>query len=264
MDMIGTSKIIAAAFSAVLALGFPVVLLIFWRKKTKAPFVAALVGAAMFLLFSQVLESLLHVLVLRQGGFVMTHTWAYVLYASFAAGIFEETGRLAGFKLLLRKHTGREAGVMYGIGHGGIEAILIGAVSAVANLVFMIRYNAGAYNGAASVANTVQTVMQTPAIMFAMVGVERVLAVCFHIALSVLVFQAANRAGKFWLYPVAILLHAGLDSFAAAYQKGVFTSIVALETVVAVITLAAALFAVRLYRADAPAAPASMQTEKPE
>ena len=40
-----------------------------------------------------------------------------------------------------------------------------------------------------------------------------------------LVFLAARQKGKGWLYPVAILLHALLDTSAALYQFGVIRSL---------------------------------------
>ena len=86
-----------------------------------------------------------------------------------------------------------------------------------------------------------------------MVGVERLVAICLHIALSVLAFQAVKRPGKRWLYPAAILLHAGMDVFAALYQRGVITLWTS-EACMAVFAALVCLWALRLYRADVPAA----------
>ena len=192
---------------------------------------------------------------LRTGGYVLNHTWAYVLYGALAAGVFEETGRYVGFRFLLRKHTDRSVSVMYGIGHGGIEAILVGGVSAISNLVFSLQYNSGALagNSAAETAGNSLAAM-IPGLFFVS-GIERLIAVCLHIALSVLVFLAVQRAGRLWLYPAAILLHAGADVFAALYQKGVLTNVWLVELFVALATAAIGWFAWRLYRADRPDAP---------
>lgn len=233
----------AMALSAVLALGAPVGLLLFWRKKTGAPWRGALVGVAMFFLFALVLEQIPHLLLLRPDGFIMTHTWAYVLYGTLAAGIFEETGRLVGFRFLLRRQSGRETSVMYGIGHGGIESLLLGGVAAVANLAVSLQYNAGTLTG--------DLLAASPAYFLA-IGVERLVTICLHIALSVLVFQAVKRPGKRWLYPAAILLHAGMDVFAALYQRGVIT-LGTSEGLMAAFTALTCVLAFRLYRADVPA-----------
>jgi len=237
------------ALSAVLVIGAPVVLLLVWRKRTGALWRGAIVGAAMFFLFALVLEQILHLLLLRPNGFIMSHTWAYVLYGTLAAGVFEETGRLVGFRFLLKRQTGRETAVMYGIGHGGIESLLLGGFVAVANLAASLQYNAGTLTGDALAA--VPAALASPPSYFLVVGVERLLAICLHIALSVLVFQAVKRPGKRWLYPAAILLHAGMDVFAALYQRGVIT-IWTSEGLMAVFAALTCFLALRLYRADAP------------
>lgn len=250
--MISSLALAGMACSAVLAIGFPVALLLIWRKKTHAPVAAAAVGALMFLLFASVLEQLLHAAVLQPTGYVYNHAWAYVLYGTLAAGVFEETGRYVGFRFLLKKRTDRCVGVMYGIGHGGIEAILIGGMSAVSNLIFSLQINSGALAGNSTYAAAVKTMQGTAPGLFFVSGLERVVAVCLHIALSVLVFMAVNRAGRRWLYPFAILLHAAVDAFAALYQAGVLTSILLVEVCVTLVTAAIAVYAARLYRDDQP------------
>ena len=245
--MFSAMQIGAMALSAALALGVPVALLLLWRKRTRAPWRAVIVGAAMFFLFALVLEQIPHLLLLRPDGFIMSHTWAYVLYGTLAAGIFEETGRLIGFRFLLKRQDGRETAVMYGIGHGGIESLLLGGIVAVANLAAAIQYNAGILTGDALAA--VPAALAAPPSYFLVVGVERLLTICVHIALSVLVFQAVKRPGKRWLYPAAILLHAGMDVFAALYQRGVIT-IWTSEGLMAVFVILTCALALRLYRAD--------------
>ena len=45
--------------------------------------------------------------------------------------------------------------------------------------------------------------------------VERIFAVLFHIGASILVFYACRDKKRFWLYPLAIVLHTGMDFIAA-------------------------------------------------
>ena len=201
----------------------------------------------MFCLFALILEQIPHFLLLRPEGFVMTHTWAYVLYGTLAAGVFEETGRLVGFRFLLQRQNGRETAVMYGIGHGGIESMVIGGLRAVWNLAAALRHNARTLTGSALA--SAPAALASPASAFLVVGVERIITICFHIALSVLVFQAAKRPGKRRLYPAAILLHAGMDVFAALYQRGVL-AIWPSEALMATFAALTCIAAARLYRAD--------------
>ena len=136
---------------------------------------------------------------------------------------------------------------MYGIGHGGLESLLLGGIPAVWNLASALGYNAGTLTGDALA--SVPAALAAPAADYLVIGVERALVICFHIALSVPVFQAAKRPGKRWLYPAAILLHAGMDVFAALYQRGVL-SIWLSEGLMAAFSVPACVLAFRLYRGD--------------
>lgn len=251
--MISTAQVLAMIFSAAVSILFPVFLLVIWRKRTRAPFSAAACGAAVFFVFALVLEQLLHMLVLSNGSYVVRHTWAYVLYGAFSAGIFEETGRLVGFKFLLKKHDRKETAVMYGIGHGGTEAILLCGVSMIANLVLAFRIN-----GAGGDVSALPAAWQTAAASLGNIsagalliaGYERAVAICFHIALSVLVFWAVKRPGRLWLYPAAILLHAVLDVCAVLYQRGVIPNIYITEVLIGIFTLLVCIPVARLYRRE--------------
>ena len=44
--------------------------------------------------------------------------------------------------------------------------------------------------------------------------IERIFAVLFHIGASILVFYACRDKKRFWLYPLAIVLHTGMDFIA--------------------------------------------------
>ena len=70
--------------------------------------------------------------------------WLYYVYAALAAAVFEETGRLIAMKFWMKKWLDFPNALMYGIGHGGVEAILIGGLSGISNLVSMLMINSGA------------------------------------------------------------------------------------------------------------------------
>lgn len=69
---------------------------------------------------------------------------AFYVYAALAAAVFEETGRLIAMKFWMKKWLDFPNALMYGIGHGGVEAILIGGLSGISNLVSMLMINSGA------------------------------------------------------------------------------------------------------------------------
>lgn len=247
--MFTNAQLVAMAVSAAVSVVLPLLLLAVWRKKTGASLKPALVGGVLFFLFAMVLEQLLHLLVLRPGGYVLSHAWAYCLYGALAAGVFEETARLVGFRFLLKKQTGWESSVMHGIGHGGTEAILVGGANAALFLAVGLMTNAGqAVGELALIADTV--LPMTPGNLL-LIGVERMIALAFHVALSVLVFVSVRRPGKRWLYPAAIGLHAMMDIPAAAYQAGVLSNVYVVEMLLAAFVVLVWIPAVKLLRQEA-------------
>ena len=249
-------KILIVSAALIFAFAFPLALLIWWKKKTGLRLAPFIVGAACFFVFAMVLESICHNLVLIRGGSytpVYTNTLLYVVYGSFAAGIFEETGRLFGFKVLLKKYTSRETAVAYGIGHGGIECVFVLGATYLQLLLCALGVSFGDPSADIMVSRTLAE-LSAPVMLLACF--ERILAVAFHVGASMLVFTAARDRRKFWLYPAAIVLHALLDAPAALMQKGVITNMLLLEAVMAVISAAVLIASKKVLYSSIPASPA--------
>lgn len=207
--------------AAIYGFALPAVALIFWKKKTGAPFWYFIAGAICFVLFSNVLESALHfaVLVLDTpvSRAISSSAVLYTLYGALAAGIFEETARLFGFKVMLKGKSDRACPVAYGIGHGGIEVILVLAVSYVVFLLIKLGFPMGDEAATAAMREVVDG-LSTSTIALAMF--ERIPTMLIHIGLSMIVFVAVRQKGKIWLYFLAIVLHALVDVPAALFQFG--------------------------------------------
>ena len=191
--------------SIVLSMGVPITLFIAGRVKLKARISSLLIGAGTFLLFAMLLEQLLHVLVIQFCGLnAQSRPWLYYVYAALAAAVFEETGRLIAMKFWMKKWLDFPNALMYGLGPGGVEAILIGGLSGISNLVSMLMINSGAMQNtlaALPAESANQTVSQlsalwtTPAPLFFVSGIERISAIILHIGLSLLIYRAV-KAGK--------------------------------------------------------------------
>lgn len=255
-----TISIVFMAISALVSIGLPVAMGIIWHKRTGARASSLLIGAAVFVVFAGILENICHGLVLYGSGscaaFMQSNLWAYGLYGALAAGVFEETGRFCAFKLLFKNKNDRCESVMYGIGHGGVEAVLVSGLTMISYIVISVIVNA--YGGMAGLAalgigeDTVSVLMtaftDTEPVMYLVSCIERIMAMAFHISMSVLVFAAVKQEGRGWYYPLAIGLHALLDLGAMAFQTGLIKSIIATEGYVLVFTALCALLAVRVYR----------------
>ena len=262
--MVQTLSMVFMATSAIVSIGLPIALGIIWHKRTGAKASSLFIGAAAFVVFAMILENICHRLVLYGSGsraaFMQSNLWAYGLYGALAAGVFEETGRLCAFKLLFKKKDDRCESVMYGIGHGGVEAVLVSGLTMISYLVLSVIINVS--GGMAGLTALGMGESQTSALMAAFTGtnpfmylvsgIERIIAIAFHISMSVLVFAAVKQKGRGWYYPLAIGLHALLDLGAMAYQTCVIKSIIATEGYVLVFTALCVLLAVKVYRGMTP------------
>lgn len=255
--MISNSVITAMLVEGLFCTLLPFALLILWVRKTRAKVKPFFIGAATFILFALVLEQILHYFCLIAVNPVSTAINGSVvlmtLYGGLAAGIFEETGRLVAFKLM-KKHTDRKTAITYGIGHGGIEAILLVGMNMTLYAVYAMMINRNgadafaAQIGDAEAAGILVHSLQAMNPLVCLYGAwERVSAIILHISLSVLVFRAVHTPGKKYLYPVAILLHAGLDFIAVLYQQGILTSLLLTEILVSAFVVLVAIFAWKVY-----------------
>lgn len=247
-SQVPVANLIGMFFSLFVAVGMPIALFILLKVKTKAKVSSVFIGAATFVLFALILEQILHVIVLRNTA-IMENIWLYALYGGLAAGLFEETGRYLAMKFVMKKNLDKQNALMYGVGHGGIEAILLVGLSQLSNITTSIMINSGQGESlfAALDENTMANVAQLwklPAYQFYMAGVERVTAIFLHIVLSYLVYRAVKEQ-KMKFYFVALALHFLVDAVVVAISS--FLPIVAIEAIL-VIAVAAMVFVV--YRMD--------------
>ena len=261
-EQVPVLSIVFMAVSLALSIALPVALLVYFRKKKKAEILPFFVGCAVMILFAFVLEGAINrtVLASSAGTVIQNNIWLLALYGGIMAGIFEETGRLLAFRTVLKPYQGHDANaLMYGAGHGGIEAIVILGMTSINNMIYSVLINTG--NTAiltdplsddlrTQVETVIQTLVTTPSWQFLMGGVERILAVVLQIALSVLVWFAVKKKGRRYLYPVAVLIHFAVDAVTVILSRS-GVSIVLVEGMIAAAAIAVALYARGIWRKEA-------------
>lgn len=209
-----------------LALGFliPAILCIVVRKKSGGSLKAFFVGCGTMFLFAFVLEGIINSIVASVFGAALSgNIWLYGLYGGFMAGLFEETGRFAAFKTVLKKNRDNNGNaLMYGAGHGGFEAFYLLVIGMLNNLIYAVIINAGMTDmltaglkgeQAAAVESVIEQLSEASPLLFLAGPVERLSAILLHISLSVLVWFAAKQGGKYiLLYPLSVLIHLLVDA----------------------------------------------------
>lgn len=233
----------------------PIVLLIVWRSKTKAKISSFFFGVGTFVVFSMILESILHNVLLKvMGQQAFTALPFKAVYGGLAAGVFEEFGRYIVMILFMKKYITKKEGIMFGIGHGGIESILITGLSSISNLVISMMLNAGQGNLLATGMNEemktnwivqLSPLWNSSPTLFLWGGLERVSAITFHICASYLVYRAVKDR-KFVLCLLAVLLHAVMDGVMVVIQ-GTFDSYLITEIFLLAFALIFAVFTVKEY-----------------
>ncbi len=260
MIQIPEKAIIFMGISAALCLFTPIILAVLVKLKTKASIIPTLTGALIFIVFALVLEQIFHLIFIiidsPVSRFIKSYPVAYGIYGGLAAGLFEETGRWVAFAFLLKKHKNKISSIMYGIGHGGIEAMLIGGVSLLSTMLTSITINAVGIDSflqslpeasRATMQATYEGLLKNPNHMYLIAYGERISAIILHISLSVLVFTAVRNRKKRYLFPLAIFLHAFVNFFAGLFQAGVLKNVYLLEILILLYSLAVAYFAYRIY-----------------
>ncbi len=224
--MISFFTIFCIVISCLITILLPIILIIYFRRKYHISFKVVLFGALTFIVFALVLEGIVNMVILN--GHIITRPIFIVIYSAFAAGIFEECGRYIVMKYFLKGHRKFTDGIAFGIGHGGIEAILIGFLASLNNLIYSIMINTNLFDKIyrTSPANTQsillqnkQSLISTHSYIYLLPGVERIFAITAHLVFSVIVLYAIKTKKIQYLF-LAILLHVLLDLAPALYQQG--------------------------------------------
>lgn len=260
---VSNSTLLGFAIEGVVTLLLPVILTVFWTVKMKAKVTPVFVGAVIFVFFAMILEGIPKMILLVPGkplaDFIISIPLLYAIIGAALAGIFEECGRWVAFRFVLKNYKDKKNAVTYGIGHGGVECMLLVGINAISTIALALMINNGTYSDllvgmneeqVQGMITTAEAITGT-SFWLCMVGtLERVVAIAAHIAFSVIVFVSVQREGFSHYFPIAILLHAGLDMWAALYQIG-WLPIWLCEILVILTTIAICVYAYRIYkRAD--------------
>lgn len=150
----------------------------------------------------------------------------WLAFAALTAGLFEEVGRYLGMRWLWGGHSRDwESALMYGVGHGGLESMLLTAALSILGLVnVLLLTRADLAKLPLSAAQLAQAraqravILRTPGWTPLMGAVERVFAMAVQVSMSVIVLQCFARRSLRWLW-IALGYHALVDFVAVALAQ---------------------------------------------
>ncbi len=236
MNIENVSLLSMIGMTFTLILSFCVPIYLFIRLKKKNAWVPSFfIGCLIFVIFALILEQICHFIVLYlTGTLLQTNLFLYALYGALAAAIFEEVGRLIGLKYIFKRQSEEVNAKMYGVGHGGIEAILIVGMTQINNLALSFMIQNGSIMDSvnqldaslqATYISQISTLWTTPSYMFFLGGIERVLTIILQICLSLLVYLSIKNQDKKW-WGCAFAIHFVVD-FIIVLTNQLFGAIVA-------------------------------------
>ncbi|MFT5874303.1 MAG: putative membrane protein YhfC [Clostridium sp.] len=244
--MVSQSLIIFLIFAMVFCIAFPIILLIYFKKKEHFSIKPVLIGALGYFVFVLVLEAILHNVVIS-AKIIKVNTITFAIYGALAAGVFEEVGRFIMFKFILKKNRKWKDGLGYGLGHAGIETILLGGMLYINNLVMSLAVNSGTINELLkkqddAVVETIKNSLTNANLLATSMGIfERIFAFIIQLALTFVVLYAIREKKNIYLL-VAILIHALVDFAPALYQMKFITNLYFIEGLVFIFAVVGFIF----------------------
>lgn len=224
--MVSSATIICMCITLSVSLLLPVVGLIVYgvRNKKQGVISAWFLGAAGFFVTQMVVRTTILSLLSTQEwymAFAQNYYVVYVLILAFTAGLFEFAGRFAVAKIM-EKNLTYKRGFAAGLGHGGIEAMVIVGMTYISNLVYVAMINSGSFDTiveqtAALGADTTglyqikTALIDTVPTTFLLAGYERILTMIAHVALSLIVVYYVKNKEVWKGAVICISLHTMLD-----------------------------------------------------
>ncbi|MBO4981565.1 MAG: YhfC family intramembrane metalloprotease [Lachnospiraceae bacterium] len=224
--MVGMPVIAAVCVTLFVSLILPVIVCIVFCVKNRGKGVVAawFLGAAGFFVFQIMIRTpILSALSLSTAFMAFAkeqYVW-YCLIMAFTAGLFEVAGRYIVARILKKKQC-FEKGVAAGLGHGGIEAMMIVGVTYINNLIYIIMINTGSYDlmveqtramnvDVSSLVALKETFLTTGPGIFYLAGYERLLTMVFQLALSLLVCYFVWKGKDLLGVLICLTLHTTVD-----------------------------------------------------
>jgi ABC-2 type transport system permease protein len=222
-------SILTTTLSVLLMILTPVALAVGLRRRVTLPWWLFLVGAATFV-GSQLYHLPLNNWLSDLGwigpiGPEAPGLWRTAVILGLSAGLSESVARALGYGLLFRfgQAQKREEGLMIGLGHGGVEAMLVGGVllaATISSLWALRGVDLATLNlppeQVAALRQQMTALDASPLSVFLAYG-ERLMALALHLFLSVLVWKAFQARQP--LYFVAAVAYHSLVDATAVYAS---------------------------------------------
>ena len=226
--MVSTATILACLLTLLISLALPPLVLILFARKHKGEKIisAWMLGAAGFFV-TQMLIRIPVLTVLQTKSwfteFSLNSPFLYAFVLAFTAGLFELAGRFAVAKSMQKGGLNFRRSLAAGLGHGGIEAMLLIGMTYVNNLLYIAMINSGTFDtvlaqaapmGEAAVqqlAGIRDSLISTSPALFLLSGFERILAMIGHAGMSMVVCWGVAEGKPLRGCLISLVIHTLID-----------------------------------------------------
>lgn len=235
--MVSIFSIIAIVTTLTVSTLFPLIFAIIWcvKNKVKKTISALLLGALGFFVMQIVIRTPISSLISQADGFLDFVRSNYVLYClilAFTAALFEVIARY-GVAKILRKDLSFERSFAAGLGHGGIESIIIIGMTYISNLVLSFMINTNTFDivveqtsaqgiDASNLMAVKEQLLNTNPSTFLLGGFERILTITIHIGLTVIIWYFVKHKKDIIGILICLLAHFAVD-FVGGVVQGLAT-----------------------------------------
>ena len=269
--VVNSGLLVGMALNVVFVVAYPLALAVVAHRRLHVGWRYLAYGAIVFFVFQLATRvpavQLIQSAIGEQLKASQTLIWTWLVVLALTAGLFEEVGRYIGYRVFMRREekTWSKA-IMYGLGHGGLESIVLVGGLTLIGLINLWSVASGGLtqlpeDQRARAAQQIATLNSQPGWAALLSAWERLWTLPVQVAFSVVVLQVFVRGKPIWLL-WAILGHAFVDLVAVALQQvlgpGLRSSLV-IEGVVALFGLIAVWIIWRLR--DVPPQSPSYETE---
>lgn len=235
--MVSTTTMIAIIITFCISTVLPVSVWVIYgcKNKGKKIWTAWLLGAAGFFVMQMMIRTPILSLISKGQGFADFVSKKYVWYciiAAFTAALSEVIARYAVAKFMSRNLT-FERSLAAGLGHGGIEAIVIIGMAYLNNLIYAGMINGGTFDtvveqtaalgvDTTALVNIKDSLINASSAIFLLAGYERILTMILHVALSLVVCYFVSHKEDIKGILICLLCHTLVD-FVAPLVNGCST-----------------------------------------
>lgn len=258
--MVSTMTLIACFLTLFVCLLLPIIAIsvLSFRYKGGKLVSAWLLGAAGFVVTQLLIRVPILTAMQNQPwfvGFSENHGFLFAFALAFTAGLFELAGRFVVAKLM-QKNLNYNRALAAGLGHGGIEAMILIGITYLNNILYIFMINNGTFDAVVGEAVAAgvdvsalmllkdQLIASSP-VLFLLAGFERLLAMTGHLAMSLLVCYGVYIGKPLKCALICLGIHTFIDLTAGISllignglsQTGAYVIIYAILTAVAIFSI---------------------------